>query len=41
VSRRYPGLKGTSTPGYYRVLLNECGLTPLDIIDLTLALHYA
>ena len=40
-THRYAGIQGTSTPGYYRVLLNECRLAPLDVIELTLALHYA
>ena len=37
----YAGIQGTSTPVHYRVLLNEVRIKPLDVIDLTLALHFA
>ena len=41
LGERYAGIQGTSTPTYYRVLLNECRIKPLDVIDLTLVLHFA
>ena len=37
----YPGIQGTSSPIYHRILANECAIHPLDIQDITLALHFA
>ena len=37
----YPGIQGTSTPCYYRVVLDELHLTEDALKGITLALHFA
>lgn len=37
----YPGIQGTSTPCYYRVILDEVHLTEDALKGITLALHFA